>query len=153
MSRQICRSRSRLFGLFRRVETKSRFLNLDRDISIVETNFLKLSRFSRPSRLTFFRCRDKWRPPRLDNCYKFQSNAAATSRRRTTVWSWVPTTRRSTRPARREDPTNAIGSFTSNRNTRFCFTLKTLRSKESQTVKLINWKSKYLALNQIRNKS
>ncbi len=35
---------------FGRVETKSRFLDLDRDISIVETNFLKLSR------LTFFRC-------------------------------------------------------------------------------------------------
>ena len=58
-SRRISRSRSRLFGLFGHVETKSRFLNLDREISIVETNFLKLSRFSRPSRLTFFRCRDR----------------------------------------------------------------------------------------------
>ena len=51
-----------------------RFLGLDRDfsdfsdvsrqnrdfsISIVETNFLKLSRFFRPSRLTFFRWRDR----------------------------------------------------------------------------------------------
>ncbi len=57
------------------VETKSRYLNLDRGISIVETNFLKLSRFSRPSRLTFFWCwdwesqsrprRDKSRAPTL----------------------------------------------------------------------------------------
>ncbi len=58
-SRRISWSRSRLFGLFGRVETKSRFLDLDREILIVETNFLKLSRFSRPSRLTFFRCRDR----------------------------------------------------------------------------------------------
>ncbi len=45
-SRQISRSRSRLFGLDIDVETKSRSLNLDQDISIVETNFLTLSRFS-----------------------------------------------------------------------------------------------------------
>ncbi len=62
------------------IETKSRFLDLDRDISIVETNFLKLSRFSRPSRLTLFwrrdqesrsrPRRDKSRPPRLDIYFK-----------------------------------------------------------------------------------
>jgi hypothetical protein len=51
-SRRISRSRSRLFGLDIVVETKSRYLDLDRDISIVETNFLTLSRFSRLSRLT-----------------------------------------------------------------------------------------------------
>ncbi len=39
MSQQISRSRSRLFRLLGRVETKSRLLDLDRDISIVETNF------------------------------------------------------------------------------------------------------------------
>ena len=36
-----------------------RFLGLDRDISIVETNFWKPSRFSRPSRLIFFGRRDR----------------------------------------------------------------------------------------------
>ncbi len=70
------RSRSRQTVKKRqKFQTKSRFLDLDRDISIVETNFLKLLRFSRPSRLTFFRCRDresrsrprrdKLRPPTL----------------------------------------------------------------------------------------
>ncbi len=39
------------------IETKSR--NLDRDFSIVETNFLNLSRFSRPSRLILFWRRDR----------------------------------------------------------------------------------------------
>ena len=58
------------------VETKSRNLNLNRDISIVETNFLKVSRFSRLSRLTLCQCwdrdsqsrsrRDKSRPPGLN---------------------------------------------------------------------------------------
>jgi hypothetical protein len=38
-SRRIFRSRSRLFGLDIDVETKSRNLDLDRDFSIVETNF------------------------------------------------------------------------------------------------------------------
>ena len=57
------------------IETKSRFLDLDREILIVETNFLKLSRFSQLSRLTLFwrrdresqsrPRRDKSRPPRL----------------------------------------------------------------------------------------
>ena len=39
-------SRSRLMVLEGGVETKLRFLNLDQDFSIVETSFLKLSRFS-----------------------------------------------------------------------------------------------------------
>jgi hypothetical protein len=75
-SRRISRSRSRLFGLDIVVETKSRSLNLDRDISIDETNFLTLSRFSRLSRLTVWRRRDqesrsrprrdKSRPPSLN---------------------------------------------------------------------------------------
>ena len=55
----IATSRSRYLDLDGDVETKSRFLDRDRDISIVETNFLKLLRFSRPSRLTFFWCRDR----------------------------------------------------------------------------------------------
>jgi hypothetical protein len=41
------------FGTGRCVETKSRFLDLNQDFLIVETSFLKLSRFSRLSRLTF----------------------------------------------------------------------------------------------------
>jgi hypothetical protein len=59
MSRQISRSRSRLLGLEGGVETKLRFLDLDRDISIVETNFLKVSRFSRLSRPALCQCRDR----------------------------------------------------------------------------------------------
>jgi hypothetical protein len=55
----IATSRSRYLDLDGDVETKSRFLDLDRDISIVETNFLKLSRFSRPSRLILFWRRDR----------------------------------------------------------------------------------------------
>ncbi len=54
MSRQISWSWSRLLGLKGVVKTKSRFLNLDRDFSIVQTSFLKLSRFSQPWILTFF---------------------------------------------------------------------------------------------------
>ncbi len=46
------RSGSRLFGLDIVVKTKSRSFNLDWDISIVETNFLTLLRFSQLSRLT-----------------------------------------------------------------------------------------------------
>ncbi len=67
-SRWISRSRSRLFGLDIVVETKSRSLNLDRDISIVETNFLTLSRFSWLSRLTLWRRRDResWSRPFRD---------------------------------------------------------------------------------------
>jgi len=52
-SRQIEKSRSRL--------------HFDLDISIVETNFLKVSRFSRLSRLTLCQCRDRdsrWRSRR-----------------------------------------------------------------------------------------
>jgi hypothetical protein len=74
-SRRISRSRSRLFGLDIVVETKSRSLNLDRDISIVETNFWKASILSIMSRSTFenrrdreSRSRPRWdksRPPRL----------------------------------------------------------------------------------------
>jgi hypothetical protein len=41
------------------VETKSRYLDLDWDFSIVETNFWKPSRFSWPSRLIFFGRRDR----------------------------------------------------------------------------------------------
>ncbi len=54
-------------------------------ISIVETNFLKLSRFSRPSRLTLFWCRDqesrsrprrdKSRPPCLVKSQYFLSKS------------------------------------------------------------------------------
>ena len=55
----IATSRSRYLDLDGDVETKSRFLDLDRDISIVETNFLKLSRFSQPSRLILFWRRDR----------------------------------------------------------------------------------------------
>jgi hypothetical protein len=54
MSRQISRSRSRLFGLFGlfgRVETKLRFLDLDRD-------FLISTEISRSLRLTFENRRD-----------------------------------------------------------------------------------------------
>ncbi len=75
MSRQISRSRSRLLGLEGGVKTKSRFLDLDWEISIVETNFLKVSRFSRLPRPALCQCRDresrsrhnrdKSRPPRL----------------------------------------------------------------------------------------
>jgi hypothetical protein len=55
------KSRSRSTDLYIAVETKSRNLNL------VETNFLKVSWFSRLSKLTFFKCRDrdKSRPPGL----------------------------------------------------------------------------------------
>ena len=55
----IATSRSRYLDLDGDVETKSRFLNLDRDILIVEANFLKLSRFSRLSRLILFWRRDR----------------------------------------------------------------------------------------------
>jgi hypothetical protein len=58
MSWQISRSRSRLLGLEGGVETKSRFLNLDWDFSIIKTSFLKLLRFSWPLRLTFCQCQD-----------------------------------------------------------------------------------------------
>ncbi len=66
------------------------------DISIVETNFLKLSRFSRPSRLTFFWCRewesrsrprrDKWRLGEV-RCYskEWQMNLKGTFLERTTL--------------------------------------------------------------------
>jgi hypothetical protein len=54
MSQQISQSRSRHLGLESGVETKSRFLNLDRNFSIVETSFLKVSRFSQLSRQAFF---------------------------------------------------------------------------------------------------
>jgi len=57
--RQISRSWSRLLGLEGGVKTKSRFLNLDQDFSIVKTSFLKLSRFSWPSILTFCQCQDQ----------------------------------------------------------------------------------------------
>ena len=53
------RSRPKSTVLAKLIETKSRFLNLDRDISIVETNFLKLSRFSLPLRLILFWRRDR----------------------------------------------------------------------------------------------
>ncbi len=78
MSRHISRSRSRLLRLEGGVETKLRFLALYRDFSIVETKILKVSRFSRLSRPTFFQCRDqesrsrpRWdksRPPCLEKC-------------------------------------------------------------------------------------
>ncbi len=55
----ISQSWSRLLGLEGGVETKSRFLNLDRDILIIETNFLKVSRFSRLSRSALCQCRDR----------------------------------------------------------------------------------------------
>ncbi len=50
---------SRLFGLDIDVETKSRHLDLDRNISTVETKILKVSRFSWLSRLTFWQCWDR----------------------------------------------------------------------------------------------
>ena len=55
------KSRSRLKSkvLANLIETKSRNLDLDRDFSILETNFCKPSRFSRPSRLIFFGRRDR----------------------------------------------------------------------------------------------
>ncbi len=61
VSTSLKKSRSRLksTGLANLIETKSRNLDLDRDFSIVETNFLKLSRFSRPSRLILFWRRDR----------------------------------------------------------------------------------------------
>ncbi len=46
------------------IKSLSRFLNLDWDISIVETNFWKVSRFSQLSRLTFCKCRVRDSPPR-----------------------------------------------------------------------------------------
>ena len=46
-------------ALAKLIETKSRNLDLDQDFSIVETNFWKPSRFSRPSRLVFFGRRDR----------------------------------------------------------------------------------------------
>jgi hypothetical protein len=70
---RISQSLSRLLGLEGGVKTKSRLL--DQDFSIVETSFLKLSRFSQQSRLTFCQCwdqesrlrhnLDKSRPPGL----------------------------------------------------------------------------------------
>jgi hypothetical protein len=75
MCQQISWSPSRLLRLEGSVETKSRFLHLDWDFSIVKTSFLKLSRFSRLSRPTLCQCRDweswlrhdqdKLRPPGL----------------------------------------------------------------------------------------
>jgi hypothetical protein len=62
---QISQSRSRLLGLEGGVETKSRFLDLDWDFSIVEKSFLKLSRFSWQSRPTVCQCQEKSRPPGL----------------------------------------------------------------------------------------
>ncbi len=61
-------SKLRLLRLKGVVETKSRFLDLDRDFSIVKTSFLKLTRFSRLSRLTLCQCRDResWSRPRRD---------------------------------------------------------------------------------------
>jgi hypothetical protein len=63
------------------IETKSRYLNLDRDIWIVETNFWKPSRLSIMSRSTFenrrdreswsIPRRDKSRPPRLLKCHLY----------------------------------------------------------------------------------
>ncbi len=64
---------SRRFGLDVDVQTKLRSLDLDRDISTVETHFLTLSRFSRLSRLTLWRRRDKSRPP----CLVVSSNTGA----------------------------------------------------------------------------
>ncbi len=49
----------RFLGLDRDFSDFSDVSRQNRDFSIVETNFLKLSRFSRPSRLTFFWCRDR----------------------------------------------------------------------------------------------
>jgi hypothetical protein len=54
---RISQSQSRLLGLEGDVKTKSRLL--DWDFSIVETSFLKLSRFSQRSRLTFCQCSDQ----------------------------------------------------------------------------------------------
>ncbi len=53
MPRHISQSRSRLLGLEGGVKTKWRFLNLDRDFSIVETSFLKLLKFC-PTVKTYF---------------------------------------------------------------------------------------------------
>ena len=53
------RSRLKSKALTKLIETKSRNLDLDRDFSIVETNFWKPSRFSRPSRLILFGRRDR----------------------------------------------------------------------------------------------
>ncbi len=70
MSQQTSRSRLRFFAL-------KRWSRVNRDILIVETKFLTLSRFSRLSKLTFWSCRDqesrsrssrdKSRPPGLRN--------------------------------------------------------------------------------------
>jgi hypothetical protein len=55
------KSRSRLKStvLANLIETKSRYLDLDRDFSIVETNFWKPSRLSITSRLILFWRRDR----------------------------------------------------------------------------------------------
>ncbi len=76
------RSRPKSTVLAKLIETKLRFLDLDREISNVETNFLKLSRFSWPSRLILFWRRDresrsrprrhKLRPPRLEKNATFK---------------------------------------------------------------------------------
>ncbi len=74
---QISRSWSRLLRLEGGVKKKSRFLDLDRDFSIVERSFLKLSWFSLLSRfsqllrpfLCKFRDWDKLRPPSLHTVY------------------------------------------------------------------------------------
>ncbi len=58
-------SRPKSTVLAKLIKTKLRFIDLDREILIVETNLLKLSRFSRPSRLTLFWRLDKSRPPGL----------------------------------------------------------------------------------------
>ncbi len=75
-SRQISRSRSRLFGLDIDVETKSR--NLDRDFSTVKTHFLTLSRLTlwrRRDRESRSRPRrDKSRPPGLDHGHCYHSD-------------------------------------------------------------------------------
>ncbi len=61
-------SRPKIMVLAKLIKIKLRFLDLDREISIVETNFLKLLRFSGPSRLTLFwrRDRESWLRPRRD---------------------------------------------------------------------------------------
>jgi hypothetical protein len=68
-------SRSRYLDLDCDVETKSK--NLDRDFLIVETNFLKLSRFSRPSRLILFWRQDHVETNRDPQGYFFEKGTAS----------------------------------------------------------------------------
>jgi hypothetical protein len=58
MCQQISWSRLRLLRLEGGVETKSRFLHLNWDYSIIKTSFLKLSRFSQLLRPTLCQCWD-----------------------------------------------------------------------------------------------